>query len=308
LETAKRGSVAGRAQIAYVIPYQTDGAGVFAIRLLKENFRVAVATKTLTAGGRNYNRGTFVVRVTRNPETVHEAVNRLAKELGVSVFAVNTGYTDEGDTNVGSENVVSLQMPKIAMVADETVSQTSYGSIWWTLNRYGIDFTPLTVANIKGGALKNYTILIMPDGSPSRYFGAMGKRRRVGTERMDFRRRNFDYRQRRVGFRRAQRCRADFFKTRRQRPGRRKRKSNRRRRNDKRKEVETRPSATPEKPKAKSQTVENEPNKTQELKSTKPTAFRPLCRRLRRLLQTPEQFPNRFPVRLCARPLTAQLI
>ena len=174
LEQIKQGTISGRAQIAYIIPYQTDAASALALRLLREGFRVAVATKTLTAGGRSYNRGTFVVRVTRNAETVHEAVARLARELGVNVFAVNTGFNETGDTGVGGENVVSLQSPKIAMLADETVDQTSYGSIWWTLNRYGVDFTPLTMNNVKGRALKDYTVLIMPNGSAGAYFGALG--------------------------------------------------------------------------------------------------------------------------------------
>lgn len=175
LQNVKTGSVSGRAQIAYIIPYETDGAGAMAIRLLKEGFRVNSAIRTMNAGGRNWNRGTFVVRVTRNPETVHEAVNRLARELGVNVTAVNTGYAEEGDTPVGGENVYPLQVPKIAMIADEGVDQTSYGSIWWTLDRYGIQFTPLTIGNIRSGALKNYNILIMPDGSASRYFSSFGK-------------------------------------------------------------------------------------------------------------------------------------
>jgi hypothetical protein len=175
LQNAKVGSVNGRAQIAYIIPYDTDGAGAMAIRLLKEGFRVNCAIRPMNAGGRNWNRGTFVVRVTRNPETVHEAVNRLAKELGVNVTAVNTGYAEEGDTPVGGENVYSLTQPKIAIIADEAVDQTSYGSIWWTLERYGIQFTPMTINNAKGGALKNYNILIMPDGSAGRYFSSLGK-------------------------------------------------------------------------------------------------------------------------------------
>jgi hypothetical protein len=174
LENAKRGGVSGRAQIAYIIPYDTDGAGAMAIRLLKEGFRVSTATKQLNAGGRKYGRGTFVVRVTRNSENVHEAVARLAREMGVNVFAVNSGYTDEGDTNVGSENVASLTTPRIAMIADEAVDQTSYGSIWWTLDRYGIEFTPLTISNVRGSALKNYNILIMPDGAAGRYSSALG--------------------------------------------------------------------------------------------------------------------------------------
>lgn len=163
-----------RAEIAYIIPYEQDAAAVAAIRLLKQNFRVAVATRTLNAAGRNFPRGTFVVRVTRNQTTIHQAVENLARELGLEIYGVNTGFQDAGDTGVGGENVVSLKAPKIAMVADESVDQTSYGSIWWTLNRYKIDFTPLTFNNIRGGALKNYTVLIMPDGAPGRYSSALG--------------------------------------------------------------------------------------------------------------------------------------
>lgn len=174
LDNVKRGSVSGRAAFAYIIPYQTDGAGAMAIRLLKEGFRVAVAAKQLSAGGRNYGRGTFVVRVTRNYENIHDAVARLSRELGVNVTAVNSGYSEEGDTTIGSENVYSLSAPKIAMVADEGVDQTSYGSIWWTLNRYGIEFTPLAISNLRGNVLKNYNVLIMPDGSAGRYSSALG--------------------------------------------------------------------------------------------------------------------------------------
>lgn len=163
-----------RAEIAYIIPYEQDAAAVAAIRLLKSNFRVAVATKPLNAAGRSFPRGTFVVRVNRNQPTIHQAVETLARELNLTVYGANTGFQDTGDTGIGSENVVALQAPKIAMAADEGVDQTSYGSLWWTLDRYKIDFTPLTISNIRGNALKNYTVLIMPDGAASRYFGALG--------------------------------------------------------------------------------------------------------------------------------------
>ena len=57
LEQTKRGSVSGRAQIAYIIPYQTDSAGAMVLRLMKEGFRVAVATmvvEAVPAGRANY--------------------------------------------------------------------------------------------------------------------------------------------------------------------------------------------------------------------------------------------------------------
>ncbi len=168
------GVIGGRAQIAYIIPYETDGAGALAVRLQQAGFRVAVSTRPLTAGGREWKTGTFVARISRNAEGIHQTIATYAKELGVTVTAVNSGFNETGDTGIGAENVVSLREPKIAVLADEAVDQTSFGSIWWTLDRYGIRFTPLTVNSVKGGALQNYNVLILPDGSAGRYFGAFG--------------------------------------------------------------------------------------------------------------------------------------
>ncbi len=166
---------AGRGKIAYVIPYETDTSAVMAFRLMAEGFRIGVATRTLNAARRNWKPGTFVVRVTRNPNTIHEAISRLSKELSVNVIPVNTSYTEEGDTGVGGSNVFQMTSPKIAMVADESIRQTSYGSLWWTLDKYGIKFTPLTLRNIRFGALRDYNVLIMPDGFAGGISSELGK-------------------------------------------------------------------------------------------------------------------------------------
>jgi hypothetical protein len=171
----KLGGVSGRASIAYIIPYERDGAAALAYRLQREGFRIAVATRTLNAGGRDWPRGTIVVRVSRNPDSLHETIARLAQETGVEVTAVNSGFNETGETGVGSENVISLKPPRIIVVADDPVDQTSYGAIWWMFDRFGVDFTPMTITNIKSAELDRYNVIIMPDGSPGRYFSAFGK-------------------------------------------------------------------------------------------------------------------------------------
>jgi hypothetical protein len=98
------GTQGGRAQIAYIIPYDNDAAPALAYRLQHEGFRITVAARTLTAGGRTWPRGTLVVRVSRNPERLHEAMARLARETGTRVWSVNTGFYESGETGVGSEN------------------------------------------------------------------------------------------------------------------------------------------------------------------------------------------------------------
>ncbi|HSK30998.1 MAG TPA: hypothetical protein VLA17_13635, partial [Candidatus Limnocylindria bacterium] len=174
LENAKRGGVNGRASIAYIIPYETDSTPAMVMRLLQGGFRVAVSGKQLNAGGRNWKPGTFVIRVSRNPDTLHDAVARYAREMGVNVVAVNSGYPDEGDTGIGGESVPSLKTPKIAIAADEGVGQESYGAIWWTFDKHGIKFTPMSITAIRGGALKDYNVLILPDGNPGRYMSTFG--------------------------------------------------------------------------------------------------------------------------------------
>ncbi|MGH9943982.1 MAG: hypothetical protein ACRD9R_16680, partial [Pyrinomonadaceae bacterium] len=163
------------ASIAYVIPYERNGAASLAYRLQREGFRLAVAARPLNAGERDWPRGTMVVRVSRNPETLHERIAQLARETGVEVWGVNTGFNETGDTGIGGEYVVSLKRPRIVVVADEPVSQTSYGALWWTLERYGVDFTPMTIANLRRARLDDYNVIVMPDGSPGGYFSAFGK-------------------------------------------------------------------------------------------------------------------------------------
>jgi len=174
LETAKRGGVSGRASISYIIPYETDSTSAMVMRLLQSGFKVAVATRQLNAGGRNWPQGTFVVRVSRNPESIHDAIAKLSREMGVNVTTVNSGFSDEGDTSVGGEAVLSLHAPKIAIAADEGVTQESYGSIWWTFDKYGVKFTPMTISSIKNGGLKDYNVLIIPEGSAGRYMSSFG--------------------------------------------------------------------------------------------------------------------------------------
>ena len=171
---SRRLGVSGRASVAYIFPYETNGAASLAYRLLRENYKLAVATRTLNAGGRDWPRGTIVVRVSRNPDTLHDALARLAREAGVEVTAVNSGFAETGDTSIGSENVLSLKRPRIIVVADEPVSQTSYGAMWWTFERYGVDFTPMTIANLRRANLDQYNVIIMPDGSAGGYMSALG--------------------------------------------------------------------------------------------------------------------------------------
>jgi hypothetical protein len=155
----------GEAGSSYVWSSAGDGSARLALRLLQEDFRVATATKPLRAGGRDWPRGSFIVRVERNPATIHARIAALARDCGVVVSALNSAYPDEGDTGVGSYSVMSLKRPRVAILVDGAGSQDSYGWAWFLFERrLGVRFTAVPVRRL-AGVLDKYNVVIAPDGS-----------------------------------------------------------------------------------------------------------------------------------------------
>ncbi|HEU4386515.1 MAG TPA: hypothetical protein VFV34_01875, partial [Blastocatellia bacterium] len=166
----------GRAGSAYIMPYGSDAAARLAIALLREGFKLAVATRQLNANGRNWPSGTLVARVHRNPDTLHARVAALAVDTGARVIAAHSAFADEGDTGIGSESVVSLKQPRVAVVWDEGASPTSVGAMWFTLERgYSLEFTPITFATLKSVDLSKFNVIVLPDGSPGAFQSSLGK-------------------------------------------------------------------------------------------------------------------------------------
>jgi hypothetical protein len=84
---------------------------------------------------------------------------------------VNTAFPDASQYGTGSGVVVSLQAPRVALVGETGISQTSYGAIWWTLEqRYGIKFTPISVDALSGD-LSAFNVILIPSGG----LGRLGK-------------------------------------------------------------------------------------------------------------------------------------
>lgn len=166
----------GRANTAYIIPWGTDAAARLAIALLGEKFKLAIATRRLNANGRNWPAGTVIARAHRNPDSLHERIAQLAGETGAQVYSANSAFSEEGDTGIGSESVISLKPPRVAVAWDEATVGPSYGAMWFAFERsYGLSFTPLSINAIKGADLSQFNVIILPEGNAGAYEGVLGK-------------------------------------------------------------------------------------------------------------------------------------
>jgi zinc carboxypeptidase len=166
----------GRANSAYIIPYGADAASKLAIALLGEGFKLAVATRQLSAGGRLWPAGTLIARTHRNTEALHTRISELAALTGARVYAVNSAFAEEGDTGIGSESIVSLKPPRVAVVWDEAASPTGYGAMWHSFEQiYKLPFSPVSINALKATDLSKFNVVILPDGSSGAYQSALGK-------------------------------------------------------------------------------------------------------------------------------------
>lgn len=163
-----------RAQSAYLFTPVQTGARALAYHLLQRDFRVAVGNRAFEAGGREWPRGTFIVRTTRNPASLHDSLQALAVRHGVRVHAVNSAMTERSQFGIGDGEVTSLTLPRIAVLGDEGVTQTSFGALWWTLERrYGIPFTHVGWNRL--GDLARFNVLIIPEASAGVLSSRLGK-------------------------------------------------------------------------------------------------------------------------------------
>jgi hypothetical protein len=168
------GRVSARGQSAYVFPSGRESSARLAMHLLREGFRVGVATQAIMADGSRFGVGTYVARAQRNTAALHDRIAELARRFGAEVTGVQSAFPDSG-MGVGSEQVEALKAPKILLAAGDGVSQTSFGDVWFHLEReLEYPVVPVELARLGAVNLWDYNVLILPEGSGSRMLRQMG--------------------------------------------------------------------------------------------------------------------------------------
>lgn len=159
------GTVSGRAQSGYLFPGGREASARLAMHLLREGFRVVVATAWVMADGTRWGPGTYIARIQRNPATLHDRIRELALRTGAQVTATQSAFPDSG-MGIGSEQTTALKAPKVLIAAGDGVYGTSFGDVWYYMEReleypaVPVDLSRLGVVN-----LWDYNVLVLPEGS-----------------------------------------------------------------------------------------------------------------------------------------------
>ena len=149
----------------YLIPYTSLNSVQVLAFLLKNDIKVRYADKPFTYNNKNYDRGTLIVLKTSNQyHNWSELVQQASVQFNVQADVVHTGFMDKG-ADFGSPDVHIIQTPKVAVVTGEQVSASDAGEVWNFFDQT-LDYpvTQILATDLGRINLKNYTVLIIPDG------------------------------------------------------------------------------------------------------------------------------------------------
>jgi hypothetical protein len=157
------GSVAGDGKVAFLLPWEGGASAKALARLLQQGFKAAVAGKPFTLQGRQFERGTVVIRRAGNAEGLRDRLTEVARATGASFVGTDTGYVERG-IDLGSTNVFPLKAPRIAIAWDVPTSASSAGDLRYALERYlGYPVSVVRTSTLARADLSHFDVIILPD-------------------------------------------------------------------------------------------------------------------------------------------------
>ncbi|MEM7261002.1 MAG: M14 family metallopeptidase [Planctomycetota bacterium] len=159
---SRSGSVQTKARYSYMIPWNGVPAARALHALQSEGLRVRLVPEEIEIHGERFD-GCLQIPVI-GQESVHEIVARVSVESGVHARAVHSGLSEKG-IDLGSDKVIDLARPKIAIASGEGVRSSSFGALWFLFEReLEIPFTAFNLDDFDALDLHNYNVLILPSG------------------------------------------------------------------------------------------------------------------------------------------------
>ena len=152
------------ASVAYLVPWGSTAAVRLLTSALRANLDIMSADKSFTIGGREYLAGTLILKVQDNPENLSSTLIYMASETGAEVVGINDSWVTAG-INFGSNNVVEMDAPKVAIAWDRPTSSSAAGNTRFVIERqFGYPVSAIRTPQLSSNELTRYQVLILPDG------------------------------------------------------------------------------------------------------------------------------------------------
>ncbi len=166
------------ARFGFVIDMVGERTHRLLTRLFAEELIIYCAKKPFTVERREYKAGSLFLRRRGNPENLPHILGALAGEVGIDIYGVNTGRTTDG-AYLGAPSYVLLRQPRVAVVAGDGIDYTSFGSLWFALDKeLGLPHSLLQLSRLLRTDLSAYNVLVVPSAGGDGLTQNLGKQGR----------------------------------------------------------------------------------------------------------------------------------
>jgi hypothetical protein len=151
---------------AYFIPYGSLKTAKTLAALEAAKVKLYINEKEITANGKIFGKGTILLIKNENRK-IWDQVITILETNNADVVAVSSGFADKGP-DMGSPDIKNISAPKIACVSGEEAEAGASGEVWYFYEKQiGYPITLLNSDAVNGNVLKNFDVLIVPDGNYS---------------------------------------------------------------------------------------------------------------------------------------------
>ena len=172
----KTASPLAAAKVGYLLPWGS-GTAAAAVEALRAGIRIRTADEAFTHGGRKYPIGTAIIRIGDNGPDLAAKLGAIVSRHGAEAVPIDTSWVDEG-ISLGSNRVVSLKAPRVAMAWDTPTQSQSAGWTRYVIERqFGQKVTAIRTGTLRRADLAKYDVLVLPAGSYTEALGEDGVRR-----------------------------------------------------------------------------------------------------------------------------------
>ncbi len=160
-----------RASYAYAFEWSGFYAPRALYRLLSAGVFAKVAQDGFQADGKAYAPGTVVVPLgpayqSVPQDEIHALMERIAKEDGVDVRALASGYT--AGHNVGSGTLATVRLPRVAVIGGPEAASVAVGGLWHLMDQhYKMPLSILPSDGMGGVNLDRYNVIFVTSGHGS---------------------------------------------------------------------------------------------------------------------------------------------
>ncbi|MCH8902787.1 MAG: hypothetical protein IIA45_02595 [Bacteroidetes bacterium] len=162
---------------AFLCEYDDDNAIRALLEMYENDIKVRIAKKPFAADGKNYDRGTLLIRANENGDGLTKQLEEIATNTGVDITGIKSMRIQTGP-DLGGREFQLLEKPRIAILTGTGLSSYNIGATWYLLEyELNTRFSMLNHESFSRYDLRKYNVLILPSswGGSRTYHHILGK-------------------------------------------------------------------------------------------------------------------------------------